>query len=130
MGKHICNINKEKKERREQLFVKLIIALRRSDSVAKHNFSLPENYEVREVAGLKGLVRHGKKGEKWVLEPVYEDILIARCMGKIIIACRYPMDYDGGYRLINSKGNTLINLPLQMCFSGIDSYTSGLSGLA
>lgn len=112
MGKHICNINKEKKERREQLLVKFIIALRRSDSMAKHKFSLPENYEVREVAGLKGLVRHGKKGEKWVLEPVYADILIARCMGKIIIACRYPMDYDGGYRLINSKGNTLINLPI------------------
>jgi hypothetical protein len=112
VGKHICNINKEKKERREQLLVQLIIALRRSDSMAKNIFSLPENYEVKEVAGLRGLVRHGKNGEQWILEPVYADILIARCMGKIIIACRYPMDYDSGYRLIDSKGNTLINIPI------------------
>lgn len=75
-------------------------------------YSIPENYEVREVGGLKGLVRKTKKGEEWVIDPMCLDVAVAKCMGKILIAYKDMLTTKGYYRIINSRREILLDMPI------------------
>jgi len=74
-------------------------------------YSVPKNYEIREFNGLKGIVRAGKKGEKWIWEPIYKYLLVSKTFGKIMVAHLSAMtaeefltiSFYGGEQAIKAK---------------------------
>lgn len=75
-------------------------------------YSLPENYIVKQVGGFKGLVRKTKKGEEWVIDPMCLDVVVAKCMGKILIAYKDMLTTKGYYRIINTRREILLDMPI------------------
>ena len=54
--------------------------------------SIPKNYEVKPVGSMVGLIRHGKNGDKWIWEPFYNMLFVAKTYGKILVAYKEATD--------------------------------------
>lgn len=69
-------------------------------------YSVPKNYAIVEIGGLKGLVRRGKEGDKWICKPVYRNIIVARSYNKIFI-CKDAGMYED-YMVLTSYTGKLV----------------------
>lgn len=62
--------------------------------MAKTKYSVPANYNIVEMNGCKGIMRHDKKGDKWTWDPFYSAILVGKSYGKILVAYREAISTD------------------------------------
>lgn len=74
-------------------------------------YSVPTNYTVVELNGLKGIMRHDKKGDKWTWDPFYNVLLVGKSYGKILVAYREAISQDQFLRI--SSYNKRDHMPIE-----------------
>lgn len=75
-------------------------------------YSIPENYAVQQFGNALGIVRAGKKESKWIWEPFYNILLIAKTYGKNLVAYREITNTEN-YLTIANYNKTKI-LPIKV----------------
>lgn len=82
-------------------------------------YSVPKNYGVIDVGGLKGLIRQDKKGEKWILKPVYRNVIVAKSYGKIFV-CKDAGIYADFMTLHTYTGKLVLDTKIYDIIFGAD----------
>lgn len=95
-------------------------------------YSIPSNYNILNVGSLKGIVRQGKDGDKWIWEPHYTSLLVSRTFGKILVAYKDAISQDNVYKISNyNQKESYLNMPIYDIIFGESSlliYTLDKNG--